>query len=58
MTTAAEEVRDPTVVDPTVEAVQDPMGPLNLMGRQHLTGPAEDPGPTDMTNGGARTLNA
>jgi hypothetical protein len=58
MTMAAAEVRDPTVVDPTVEAVQDPMGPQNPMGPQHPTGPAEDPGPTDMSNGGARTLNA
>jgi hypothetical protein len=58
MTTAAEEVRDPTVVDPTVEAVQDPMGHQNPMGLQLLTGPAEDPGPIDMSNGGARTLNA
>ena len=57
MTTAAGEVRDPTVVDPTVER-QDPMGPQNLMGPQDPMGPAEDPGPTDMPNGAARTLNA
>ena len=58
MTTAAAEVRDPTVVGPTVEAVQDPMGPQNPMGPRDPMGLAEDPGPTDMSPGGARTLNA
>jgi len=52
MTTAAAEVQDPTAVDPTVGADRNPMG------RQDPMAPAEDPDPTDIWNGVARTLNA
>ena len=57
MTTAATEALDPTVVGSTAEAARDPMGPQSPMGPQDPMGLAEDPGPTDMSNGGARTLN-
>ena len=58
MTTAAAEDQDPTAVDPTVEADQDPMRPQDPMGPRDPMGQAEDPGPADSSNGVARTLNA